>query len=354
MLKHLAKLIEKHPWLVVSIILITTIGFSTLLPSLEMKTDMKDFMPDDELVKANMRILDYFGGTQQTMFLYIEKQNTGNTITPEAIKEQYYLQKNLDAMTEVNTSVGIATFVDQLCWMEYGTGFENCTKQEIQTVINDLFSDQTNSTIILLNNDDPNEPIDYVHYTHLSKGKHVNSMDIKNGYIKYNNTTITFTIQVYDLKHFQSTLKPPILSTNAIEWYIHFNNLILPSKEMNMDYEIAAHIEPKNPLWVIGKKPIPNLQLLYNQLRDKQLFNTYKKQVYLWIKPPGGNQSYPIVLDKANITFDYPKNSIHINVPREELGMFGVAPQFGSFALPAKLTNFTIGTRCYQTRFLKL
>ncbi|RLF26266.1 MAG: hypothetical protein DRN01_05125, partial [Thermoplasmata archaeon] len=188
MLKHLAKLIEKHPWLVVSIILITTIGFSTLLPSLEMKTDMKDFMPDDELVKANMRILDYFGGTQQTMFLYIEKQNTGNTITPEAIKEQYYLQKNLDAMTEVNTSVGIATFVDQLCWMEYGTGFENCTKQEIQTVINDLFSDQINSTTILLNNDDPNEPIDYVHYTHLSKGKQVNSMDIKNGYIKYNNT----------------------------------------------------------------------------------------------------------------------------------------------------------------------
>jgi len=99
---------------------------------------------------------------------------------------------------------------------------------------------------------------------------------------------------------------------------------------------------------------MPNLQLLYNQLRNKQLFNTYKKQVYLWITPPGENRSYPMVLDKANITFNYQENTININVPREELGMFGIAPQFGSFMLPAKLTNFTIGTRCYQTRFLKL
>ncbi|HID26054.1 MAG TPA: hypothetical protein EYP23_06320 [Thermoplasmata archaeon] len=110
-----------------------------------------------------MRILDYFGGTQQTMFLYVEKQNTESTITSEALKEQHYLQNNLDAMPEVNTSVSITTFVDQLCWMEYGTGFENCINHQIQTVINDLFSNQTNTTTILPNND-PNEDIDYTHY----------------------------------------------------------------------------------------------------------------------------------------------------------------------------------------------
>lgn len=352
MFKHLAKLIEKHPWFIVITILVITIGFSSLLPSLEMKTDIKDFMPDDETVKANMRILDYFGGAQPTMFLYIKVKQVESVMTAEALREMYYIQKNLESMPEVNGSVSILTFVDQLCWMEYGTGFENCTDQQIDVVIGDLLSDQADN-ITILKSDDPDRSMDYDHPI-LSKVKHISSMDLKNGYITYNETSLIFAIRVYDLSSLQSALRQPMLFTNAVEWYIGFDNLMLPSKEMGIHYEIAARVEPKDPLWILGKKPVQNIDLLYSQLRNKQLFNAYKKQAYLWIKIPTKNLSYPIPLNKTTIDLDYTNNTIIIKAPQEELGRFGIAPQFGIFSLPAKLTNFTIGTRLYQTPILKL
>jgi len=49
MLTKLGGIIEKKPWLVVSLVVLITIGFSLLLPALEFKTDFSDFMPDDEI-----------------------------------------------------------------------------------------------------------------------------------------------------------------------------------------------------------------------------------------------------------------------------------------------------------------
>ncbi|HEC94405.1 MAG TPA: hypothetical protein ENI45_00385, partial [Thermoplasmatales archaeon] len=68
----------------------------------------------------------------------------------------------------------------------------------------------------------------------------------------------------------------------------------------------------------------------------------------------GEDISFTVPLERANVTFDASTNSIHIEVSREELGMFGIAPRFGAFELPAKLSNFTIGVRCYQTPTFKL
>ena len=61
---------------------------------------------------------------------------------------------------------------------------------------------------------------------------------------------------------------------------------------------------------------------------------------------------FPIAIDKANITFDFNNNRINIIVPKDDLGKFGIAPHYGSFELPAKLSNFTAGVRYYQTPLL--
>ena len=87
MLKRLGNLIEKRPWLVISLVLFITIGFATLIPGLEMKTDFADFMPEDEVVKANWRIMEYFGQSQQIMFLYVDKYQAESVISPNALKE---------------------------------------------------------------------------------------------------------------------------------------------------------------------------------------------------------------------------------------------------------------------------
>ena len=58
MLEIISKVIVKYPWFVVGFILIITIGFAILLPSIEMKTSTKDFLPDDEINLANNRVTD--------------------------------------------------------------------------------------------------------------------------------------------------------------------------------------------------------------------------------------------------------------------------------------------------------
>ena len=95
MLKRLGSFIEKKPWLVISLVLLLTIGFATLIPSLEMKTDFADFMPEDEVVKANWRVMDYFGQSQQIMFLYIDKNQAESVISPNALKEISFIEKEL-------------------------------------------------------------------------------------------------------------------------------------------------------------------------------------------------------------------------------------------------------------------
>ena len=61
---------------------------------------------------------------------------------------------------------------------------------------------------------------------------------------------------------------------------------------------------------------------------------------------------FPIQLQTGNVTFDSETNRINVIVSRQELSRYGIALQYGSFELPAKLTNFSAGVRYYQTPLL--
>ena len=354
MLKQLSTLIQKRPWLVITIILLITIGFATLLPSLEMKTDFKDFMPDDEAVKANTRIMEYFGQNQQIILALIEKQQANSVTTTQALREQYYIQKQLSKNPNVVSIFGLPTIIDQVCQLEYGKTFENCSDEQIKTVLKDILEENGVTSIKLFNNDDPNEKIDYNRFPRLLKGRSADEMDIKNCYLDFNDETITFTIEVYDLSFFESKLKSPVPFSNVVEWYIDFENNIKPDEKLDISYRIAAHFEPKYPLWEIGNGFSNNIKALIEHAKNLQLFNTYTKEVYLWIKTKDQAMSIPIPLKSSEVELDLKKNQINIKIPREEIGWYGIAPRFGSFELPAKLTNFRAGTRYYETPLLKL
>ena len=138
MLKYLGELIEKRPWLVITIILIITLGFSILIPSIEIKTDFNDFMPDDELVKAQNRINNYFGENQQVMFLYVEKSDTDNILTIDSLREQYYIQEKLMELPQVEQVLGLPFIIDQTCQLEYGKTFDKCSDESIKSVLEDI------------------------------------------------------------------------------------------------------------------------------------------------------------------------------------------------------------------------
>jgi predicted RND superfamily exporter protein len=350
MLDQLGRIIEKRPWLVVGIILLITIVFSLFIPTLTFKTNFEDFAPDSEEVQANNRISDYFGMSSQTIILYIEKEQADSVIDVQALRDQYNLQKELAKIPEVNDSISIFTFLEPVCQMEFNRTVENCSDEQLKTAINDLLNEQPSGEMTLFQTDDPNEPIDYQRSFLHSSGKTVDSADIKNCYIMKDNKTLIFSFEVYSLSDFPSSLKPSLSKVNIMEWYLDFENSLLPS-EYNMGYQIAARIEPTVPNWEIGNGLRENIQLFLQKIRNHEL-TSYKKTAYLWIRPPGQEMFFPIELQTGNVTFDSETNRIDVVVSRQELSNYGIALQYGSFEIPAKLTNFSAGVRYYQTPLL--
>lgn len=353
MLTGLGGIIEKKPWFVVILVIMVTIGFSLFIPSLEFKTDFNDFLPDDDFVLAFERVQAYYGMNQLPLFLLVKKQQTESTISSQAIREIYYIESELKKLPKVNGTIAITTFLRPVCMIEFGKTIENCTDEQIQVALNDMLMELQTGEIQLFEIDDPNEPIDYTRYRRLSKGKSIDSADIKNCYLSKDNDSITFSIEVYDLSSLISTLRPSFPNVNVMEWYLEFENLIIPDEQLDISYRIAAHIEPAHPLWEIGKGFFANIREIIQLIKNRELFNSYKKEVYLWIKPPQQSMYFPLPLETGNITFDTRNNRIDIEVSREELGQYGIATKIGSFELPAKLSHFNAGVRCYQTPLLK-
>lgn len=350
MLDRFGRIIEKRPWLVVGIILLITIVFSLFIPSLTFKTNFEDFAPDNEQVKANERISDYFGMSAQTIILYVQKEQTESVISLQALRDQYDLEKELLRMPEVNSTISIFTFLDPVCQLEFNKTVENCSDEQLQTAIHDLLNELPSGRIPLFQTDDPNEPVDYQRSFLRANKKSVESADIKNCYLVKDNTTLTFSFEVYSLSDFPSPLKPPFSRVSTMEWFIDFENQLLPH-EYDIGYQIAARIEPTVPRWEIGNKLLGNIRQLLQNIRNHQL-NSYTTAVYLWLRPPGQEMFFPLKLQTGNVTFDTITNQINITVSRQELRQYGISLRVGSFELPVKLTNFSAGVRYYQTPVL--
>ena len=339
MLRTLGRLIERRPWFVVIVVLIITFGFSLFLPSIEFKTDFNDFMPDDDITKANSRVQDYFGTSQSPMFVLIETDRASSIIDPDAIRDMYRIEQGMRKQQEVGSVISLTTFVNPICLIEFGQTIENCSNDQIQIATNDLLNEVRSGELQIFSSDDNNEEIDYQRFPRLSRGTSEDSADIKNCFINKNNDTITFSIEVYDLSELKEALRPSLAKVNVMEWYLDFENLIKPDERLDIAYRIAAHIEPTHPVWELGKGILENLRNFFLHLRNRELLNSYQMETYLWIKPPEQSTYFPIPLSTGNISLH--DNRIDIEISREELGQYGIATQIGTFQLPAKLSNFS-------------
>ena len=351
MFQHISRGITRHPWTIVFIVVIVTLGLSSFLPSLEFQTDFNDFLPDDELSMANTRVQDYFGTSQLPMFILVEKEQASSTLTVDAIRQLYDLDQKLNDNPYVGGVITLTTFLNSICMIEFGQTIDNCTDEEIRIAIDDLLLDHEQDTLTLFSSDDPNEPIDYTRYPRVSKGSPADSIDIKNAYLQKDDETITFSIEVYDLASFEETLQPTLTKVNVMEWCISFRNKITPVEELDLSYTIAVHIEPEHPVWELGEGLHNNLRSLLTHLRNRELLSTYTMTGVLWVQMPDQPVSFPIPLETANVSIE--QNTIHLEVSRKELGTYGIAPRFGSFELPAKLSTFQAGTRYYQQGIFK-
>ncbi len=353
MLPLLGKYIQRHPWMVVGIIILITIGFSLFIPSLEFKTDFDEFTPENELVQANERIQDYFGMNQQIVFLLLQKENTDSILSSDSIKKINELQSTLEHFQPVNGSFSMIDFINIVCLLEFGKSIENCSSNQIQTAVIDLLGEHKTYFSSLFSEIDPNEAVEYEQRIIFRKQKSADGADLRSCELKKTDSSLIFTIEVYDLSRLENDLNPVFPRVNVMEWYVGFENLITPIDSLDIDYQIAAHIEPAEPIWTVGNGLLNNLRHFFSLLKNRNLFNNYEKTVYLWITPPGQDMSFPLPMESGTIDINQNEDQIIIDVSLDELATYGLAPQFNSFSFPAKLSNFTAGSRYYQTLFFK-
>ena len=351
MLTEIGEFVEKKPGVIIVLVIATTLFFASFIPSIEFKTSSEEFMPDNEVAKANERVVEYFGENQKVLMIYVEKQNAENTLDPGSLREEFGVLQKLKKHEEVEGTIGVSVFVNTVCEMEYGKTLLNCSDREINDVVDNLLNDPSDREIRMMDSDDPNEKNDYKPFPMLNIGREKNSVDIKNYYLQQTDDKLVFSIEVYDLSKYKSELLSSFPRINVFEWYVEFKNLIAPNEALDVQYLIAAHVEPLHPLWELGDGVVKNLKMFLNNLKKHELYNTYGENVFLWVGIPNNDVFIPFVLDTGNITFDYDNNRIIITVEKKELGKYGLAPEFEDFALPGKIGHTRSGFRYYKSPF---
>ncbi|UCF12681.1 MAG: MMPL family transporter [Thermoplasmatales archaeon] len=343
MLTRLGKTVEKRPWLIIGIVFMITIGFGSILPALEMETSTEDFMPDDEIVNANQRVSEYFGQSGEMLMVFVEKQNEQNVVTPQALKEAYYVSNELQQIDEITSVMNVAGFVDTICSIEYSKSIENCSDIQIENAIQDLLHNENTKILKILDEDDPNEQ---------NPEGLKNSVNIKNCQILKNEKNYIFEIEVYNLAQVDSELATASSNVSVTEWFISFDNEINPFFPFKTGYRISAQMtvftEVEKPKWIIGGGPLRNIRQFKKVTQSPRVNISYTLDPYISITSSAKETEFSISPESADVYFDFLKNKITIEIPCDELGQVGIAPQFGSFELPGKLTNFSVGTRYYQ------
>jgi predicted RND superfamily exporter protein len=331
MIEPFGRFIEKHPWIIIGLVFLITIGFSLFLPGLQFITNFNSFEPNNAQVQANNRVTTYFQGNTNAIFLLLTKNQTSSVLAPDALRDQYRLQKNLSDIAGITDMINLVSFVNTICQLEFNRTLENCTDTQIQTAVHDLFSNTTTHRQIIT--------------TAPARGIDITSCSLKN-----DSATLSFVFQVGSLKDLPTPLKPPLTRTHLIEWYIEFDNILAPANYA-IHYQLAARITPSHFLWQIGNGLLWNLRQLSSQIRNHTL-QSYTTEVVLWLKSQEFPFPLPVKLGNSQVNFSVDTNEITITVSKDELGTYGIAPHYGTIEIPSKLSNFSAGVRAYQTPLL--
>jgi predicted RND superfamily exporter protein len=220
---------------------------------------------------------------------------------------------------------------------------ENCTDKQIKIALDDLLNFKEKNELIILDADDENE---------FSRDNDSKSIDIKNSELVKTQEDFIFKIEVYDLSNIETELssEPPLV--NITEWYISFENELNKYLPIQLNYRIyvqqTTYTDVEKFQWKFGGGIIRNLLNYIRISRNPEIKIRSEMSTKIGLSFTDSEDEFSIPLDSATITLDHSNNEIQIKVPRKDLEIFGIAPSFGLFELPAKLTNFSVGTRYCQ------
>ena len=186
MFARVAEFIGNKPYIMIVVTLLITLAFSSLLPSMKSGTSLEDFTPkDNEMVKAEERIRDYFGGSTEVEMVLVESKK--DILSADCLKELYRVVQYINDTKGVDSTFGVSNLVDVVSFMEYHKSLLDCSDDEVETVIRDIFYSKDS---IRLCADGEDQEKGYA--------------DIKEVWLESNENYLTIFIKVKDLSEIEN------------------------------------------------------------------------------------------------------------------------------------------------------
>ena len=128
--------IEKRAIPILIIVMLISIFFISLMPNLSFNTNIRGFLPDNEMSKANTRVMDYFGEAPTIHFILVEAVNRDeDVLTPHSLSEQYSVIEKIKELEGVEETLSIADVVNILYQYNMDiTGKGNLTVDESRSI----------------------------------------------------------------------------------------------------------------------------------------------------------------------------------------------------------------------------
>ena len=80
-LRVLGNIVSKRPVATLIVILLITSVFGFYASQMQMSADMKTFLPEDEMVEAQLKVSDSFGDTDIVQIIFV----SNNTLTKDSL-----------------------------------------------------------------------------------------------------------------------------------------------------------------------------------------------------------------------------------------------------------------------------
>jgi predicted RND superfamily exporter protein len=102
------------PGIIITILLIS-MGFALVIPNIEFKTNLNRFLPDNELVRANDRVGDYFGNDLTVHVIHVQEDNSAHDVLmPDALREQFDIFQRVKNKANVVEVVSVVSLMDEI------------------------------------------------------------------------------------------------------------------------------------------------------------------------------------------------------------------------------------------------
>jgi predicted RND superfamily exporter protein len=113
MQKGLIGLVQNYATQIVVLVIVFTILFVGFLPQITVLTNWEDFNPENEVTKNLNEVNTNFGRSSKYHYVYAEAKDSGDVLSPAAIREQYNITLEARNVTGVEDVVSVAGFINE-------------------------------------------------------------------------------------------------------------------------------------------------------------------------------------------------------------------------------------------------